>query len=270
MPYADLQGARVAYKVDGSGPPLVLVHGTGGDAESNWAAFVEPLGREWTLIRPEYSGSGGTTDDGRPLTAADLTRQVLAAADAAGVQTFHLLGFSLGASLAAKIAGDQPERVRSLTLLAGFASSKDPRQKLQFELWRDLIATDRKAMARLILLTGFSPDAVVALGTEGVKQAMTGTLTGTDWNGMARQVELDLSIDVTESIASIVAPTLVIGCAHDQMVPSSHAKALAAAIPSARYAELPTGHLAPMEQPQAFMNLIVPFLREQARAQEQR
>ncbi|WP_110650368.1 alpha/beta fold hydrolase [Salinicola peritrichatus] len=268
MPYADLQEARVAYKVDGSGSPLVLVHGTGGDAESNWGAFVEPLGREWTLIRPDYSGSGATTDDGHALAAEDLTRQILAAADAAGAQTFHLLGFSLGAALAAKIAGDYPECVRSLILMAGFASSKDPRQKLQFELWRDLIAMDRNAMARLILLTGFSPDALVVLGTEGVRQAMAGTLTGTDWEGMARQVELDLSIDVTESIARIAAPTLVIGCTHDQMVPPSHAKALAAAIPSARYVELPTGHLAPMEQPQAFMNLIVPFLREQARAQE--
>lgn len=122
-------------------------------------------------------------------------------------------------------------------------------------------------MARLILLTGFSSDVLAALGAEGVKQAMAGILTDTDWEGMTRQVELDLSIDVTESIARIAAPTLVIGCTHDQMVPPSHAKALAAAIPSARYAELPTGHLAPMEQPQEFMNRIVPFLREQARAQ---
>lgn len=268
MFHVDFQGIQVAYKVDGSGPPLVLVHGTGGDAESNWGAFVEPLGREWTLIRPNYAGSGETKDDGRQLTADALVGQILAAADAAGAQTFHLLGFSLGAALAAKIAGDHPDRVRSLILLAGFASSQDARLQLQFTLWRDLIATDRQAMARLILLTGFSPDALSALGAEGVKQAMEEILTRTDWEGMARQVELDLSIDVAGSIARIAAPTLVIGCSHDQMAPSSHAKALAAAIPSASYAELPTGHLAPMEQSRAFMDMIVPFLREQGRAKE--
>lgn len=265
MPHVDCQGAQVAYKVDGSGPPLVLVHGTGGDAESNWGVFAERFGREWTVIRPDYSGSGATKDDGRPLTADYLTAQIIAAADAAGAETFHLLGFSLGAALAARIAGDRPGRVRSLILLAGFSSSADARLKLQFELWRDLIATDRQAMARLILLTGLSPDALAALGADGVGQAVEDTLAGADWDGMARQVELDLSIDVTESVARITAPSLVIGCTHDHMVPPSHAKALAAAIPSARYAELATGHLAPMEQPDAFAELVISFLREQGR-----
>lgn len=265
MPHVDCQGAQVAYKVDGSGPPLVLVHGTGGDSESNWGVFAERFGREWTVIRPDYSGSGATTDDGRLLTADYLTAQVVAAADAAGAETFHLLGFSLGAALAAKIAGDHPDRVRSLILLASFRSSGDARLKLQFELWRDLIATDRQAMARLIVLTGFSPDALAMLGADGVAQAVADTLAGTDWDGMTRQVELDLSINVTESVARITAPSLIIGCTHDHMVPPSHAKALAAAIPSARYAELATGHLAPMEQPEAFAELVVSFLREQGR-----
>ncbi|QDJ11587.1 2-hydroxymuconic semialdehyde hydrolase (plasmid) [Roseomonas mucosa] len=265
MPHVDCQGAQVAYTVDGSGRPLVLVHGTGGDAESNWGSFVERFGREWTVIRPDYSGSGATKDDGRPLTADYLTTQIIAAADAAGAKTFHLLGFSLGAALAAKIAGDHPDRVRSLILLAGFSSSADARAKLQFELWRDLIKTDRQAMARLILLTGFSPDALVALGADGLSQAVNDTVAGTDWEGMARQVELDLSIDVTESVARITAPSLIIGCTHDHMVPPSHARALAAAIPTARYTELETGHLAPMEQPETFAELVTTFLRDQER-----
>lgn len=265
MPYVECQGAQVAYRVDGSGFPLVLVHGTSGDSESNWGAFVERFGREWTVVRPDYSGSGGTKDDGRPLTAEYLTAQIIAATDAAGAETFHLLGFSLGAALAAKIAGDLPERVRSLVLLAGFQSSRDPRMKLQFELWRDLIATDRRAMARLILLTGFSPDALAAIGTDDLAQAVEDKVSGTDWDGAARQVELDLSIDVAKSVARITAPSLVIGCTHDHMAPPSHAKALAAGIPSARYAELPTGHLAPAEQPDAFAELVIAFLREQGR-----
>jgi len=49
------------------------------------------------------------------------------------------------------------------------------------------------------------------------------------------------------------------------MVPPAHARALAEAIPSARYAELPTGHLAPMEKPDALVDIVVSFLREQRR-----
>lgn len=262
MSYADFEGAQVAYRVDGAGPPLVLVHGTGGDAESNWGAIVETLAREWTVIRPDYSGAGSTTDDGRELTGDYLAGQVMAAADAAGATTFHLLGFSLGAGIAAQIAADYPDRVRSLILVAGFASAADPRFKMQFELWRDLIRTDRRAMARLILLTGFSPDALAGLGTDGVEQAIKSTITGANWEGMARQIELDLTIDVRQQAARIAAPTLVVGCTHDYMVPPSHAAELASLIAGSRYVELPTGHLAPMEQPDAFAALVASFLRE--------
>lgn len=263
MLYAEFQGAQVAYRKDGAGPSLVLVHGTGGDAESNWGAFAETFAKDWTVIRPDCSGSGKTTDDGRELTTDYLAGQVLAATKAAGAETFHLLGFSLGAGIAARIAAGYPERVRSLILLAGFASADDPRLKLQFQLWRDLIKTDRRAMARLILLTGFSPDALASLGADGVEQAVEATLDGADWDGMARQVELDLTIDVREDATRITAPTLVIGCTHDHMVPPSHAKALTQTIAGARYAELPTGHLAPMEQPDTFAALATAFLREQ-------
>ncbi|MCM2477518.1 alpha/beta hydrolase [Rhizobium sp. CG5] len=263
MSHAEFQGAQVAYRTDGAGPALVLVHGTGGDAESNWGALVETFAKEWTVIRPDYSGSGTTADDGRELTTDYLAGQVMAATEAAGAETFHLLGFSLGAGIATRIAAEYPERVRSLILLAGFASADDPRLKLQFQLWRDLIKTDRRAMARLILLTGFSPDALASLGADGVDQAVEATLDGANWEGMGRQVELDLTIDVRQDAARITAPTLVIGCTHDHMVPPSHAKALAKAIAGSRYAELPTGHLAPMEQPDVFAALTIAFLREQ-------
>lgn len=259
MNFTEYQGARVAYRTDGSGPALVLVHGTGGDSESNWSALAEPLSEDWTVIRPDYAGSGATRDDGRRLSVDDLAGQVMAAVDAAGAEDFHLVGFSLGAAVALRIAADHGAPVRSLVLLAGFLTP-DPRLKLEFELWRDLIATDRRAMARLVLLTGFSPDAISQMGFDGVQQAAEETFRNADWDGMARQVELDLDIDVSDTPGRIRSPTLVIGCTHDHMVAPSHARALASAIAGAGYAELPTGHLAPMERPDLLTEQLRSFL----------
>lgn len=258
----EIPGARVAYRRDGDGPPLVLVHGTGGDAESNWGAMLDRFAAEWTVIRPEYSGSGATADDGRPLDLAFLAAQVLAAATAAGAERFHLVGFSLGAAVAARLAADHPARVRSLVLAAGFAASDDARLRLEFALWRDLVGRDRATLARLLLLTGFSPEFLSGLGVVGLERAVAEVLATTDWDGMARQIDLDLDLDVWDALPRIVAPTLAIGCALDHMVPPAHARALAAAIPGARYAELPTGHLAPMERPGAFSEVVAAFLRE--------
>jgi len=255
-------GANVAYHVDGAGPGLVLVHGTGGDSQSNWAHLVEALSAYRTVVRPDYSGSGATIDNGAPLTVAMLAAQVVAAAKAAGAVPFDLVGFSLGASVATFIAAEYPDLVRSVVLLAGFASGEDARQSMQFELWRDLIRTDRVSMARLVLLTGFSPDFLSRLGADAIKENIDTIVTTNNWDGMARQVELDLTLDVRSQARRINKPTLVIGCSHDHMVPPSHARELARLIADADYAEMATGHLAALEQPDAFLALLRDFLRK--------
>ncbi|MEO9901314.1 alpha/beta hydrolase [Nisaea sp.] len=261
MAFATFEGSRVSYKVDGSGPALVLIHGTGGDAETNWGALTERLQTNWTLVRPDYSGSGETTDDGRELSVDYVAEQVLAAVDAAGIERFHLMGFSLGALIAAWIGARQPERVKSLILLAGFQSADDVRARLQFGLWEHLIRTDREAMARLVMMTGFSSAALAAMGEEGVREAVAMIASTSNWDGMARQIALDLKIDVREEVQRLRQPVLVVGCRQDQMIPPLHSEFLAEAIVGAERAELDSGHLAPMECPDELAVLVSGFLR---------
>lgn len=261
MAMVDVAGARVAYRVDGEGPTLVLVHGTGADSQTNWGHLVGQFAGQWTVVRPDYSGSGETRDGDGALTLPMLADQVLAAANAGGKAPFDLVGYSLGACIAAYIAAEHPEQVRSVVLLAGLAAGADSRLTLQFELWRDLIATDRRALARMVLLTGFSPDFLAGWSRQQVDETLEMIMATNWWEGMLRQVELDLTLDVGAYVGRIAAPTLVIGCTHDHMVPPSHARALAAAVPGARYAEMPTGHLAPLERPDEFVRLVTEFLK---------
>lgn len=256
----DVGGARVVFHVDGTGPALVLVHGTGGDAESNWASVVESLGVERMIVRPNYSGSGETSDDGGPLTVEALAAQVVAAASAAGAVPFDLVGFSLGSAVATFIAAEYPEAVRSLILLAGFVAT-DARQTLQFGLWLDLIDADRSAMAQLMLLSGLSPTYLAGLDTASIDTMIDDVVAAVNWPGMRRQVELDLTVDVGDQARRVNVPALVVGCEHDQMVPVAHARRLAALIPGARYAEMGCGHLAVMENPEEFVGLVLDFLR---------
>ena len=262
MPVVEVEGAKVAFRIDGTGPGLVLVHGTGGNSETNWSQLVGRLAESRTVVRPDYSGSGETIDDDGPLTVAMLAAQVVAAAEQAGAVPFDLVGFSLGAAVATYIGAEYPHLVRSVVLLAGFVSSTDARQTMQFELWRDLMRTDRQAMARFILLTGFSPDFLSGLGHAAIGEAVDEIVATNDWDGMARQVELDLTIDVRDQAQRIARPALVIGCVHDHMVPSAHARELAAVIAGARYVEIATGHLAPLEQPEEFTRLVLDFLAD--------
>ncbi len=266
MAVVEIAGARVAYRVDGQGPGLVLIHGTGADSQSNWGHLVDQFTEHWTVVRPDYSGSGETQDQGEILSVDMLANQVLAAANAAGAGPFDVVGYSLGACIAAYIAAEHPGQVRSVVLLSGMATAADSRSRLQFELWRDLIRTDRRALARMIMLTGFSPDFLTGWSQQQIDDTIAMILTTNRWDGMARQVELDLILDVRKQVGRIRKPVLVIGCSHDHMVPSAHARALALAIPGACYEELAAGHLSFLECPGEFVRLVKGFLLDATRS----
>lgn len=257
-----VDGANVAFHVHGSGPGVMLLHGTGGNSETNWSQVAGLLSEHYTVIRPDYSGSGATVDNGRVLNMATLAAQVVAAAEHTGIRPLHLVGFSLGGSLATYVAAEFPSLVRSLVVLSGPADSADTRQTLQFELWRDLIRTDRRAMARLLVLTGLSPDFLAAMDASQVRTIIEQVIATNNWEGMARQVDLDLVLDVRDQARRVTQPALIVGCTHDQMVPLAAARPLATLIPGARYLEIATGHLSTVERPDEVARLIHEFVAE--------
>jgi len=69
--------STVEYLVAGSGPGLVLVHGTA-VAPSMWQPVIDRLSDRCTIVAPALSGSGGTTDPGGDLSVDDLAAQVIA------------------------------------------------------------------------------------------------------------------------------------------------------------------------------------------------
>jgi len=104
MPYASTDTARVHYTLEGDGPALVLLHGTGGDGYSHWGQLTRHLTPARRVICPDYAGSGRTTDHGGALTLDELVAQTLAVLDAEGLDRVDLAGYSLGAVIAAALA----------------------------------------------------------------------------------------------------------------------------------------------------------------------
>ncbi|MFE3650739.1 alpha/beta fold hydrolase [Streptomyces sp. NPDC059152] len=263
--------ADVAYDRTGTGPGLVLVHGTGATREQ-WLPLTEAVADRFTVVAPDYSGSGGTTDHGGPLTLADLADEVLAAADHAGLDRFHLVGHSLGAAIATHLAAHHPERVRSLVLHAGWAHT-DSRLRAQFTYWLDLLHADAAHgtahFARMLPLAAFGPRYWERTGTAANEELVRG-LAAALAPGIARQVEVDLSVDLRPLLGRVTAPTLVLASAHDQIIGADQQRALLAGIPDSRYQEIDAGHGAPGEDPAGFAALIAGFLDERRAAEEVR
>ena len=69
----NVDGARVAYRLHGRGPAVVLVNGTAA-LDAHWGPVIGELSKNRTVISLDYSGSGDTTDDGSALSLQKLAQ----------------------------------------------------------------------------------------------------------------------------------------------------------------------------------------------------
>ncbi|RKN43777.1 alpha/beta fold hydrolase [Streptomyces hoynatensis] len=246
--------ARVPYRVRGAGRPLVLVHGTNRGSAS-WDGLAGAFAEDRTVVLPDLSGSDAARDDGGPLTVELLAGQLAAVLSAHGQGPADVVGHSMGAPVAAACAALRPDLVRRLVLVAGFAGQGDEYLRNVLTLWRGLEG-DAAAFARYAMLFAFSREHVNSLGRAAVEELAAAYRVTP---GRLRQLDLDLRLDVRGLLPQIQAPTLVIGCARDTLVPVAHSRELAAAIPGAAYREVDSGHLVTVERPAELVRLVRDF-----------
>ncbi len=110
----------IAYRTDGEGEPLVLIHGVGGDS-GNWDGIVAALPPRFRCVRLDLSGHGRSGLIKTPCTVQDLARDVTDVMDALGVRAAAIAGFSLGGLIAQAIVLESPDRVTKLALIATVA-----------------------------------------------------------------------------------------------------------------------------------------------------
>ncbi|MEU3370363.1 alpha/beta fold hydrolase [Streptomyces sp. NPDC006711] len=252
----------LARTVRGSGPGLLLAHGAGGSVEGNYGPILDGLAARHTVVGADYPGTGRTPRSKTPLDADELADQLVAAADAEGLDTFAIAGFSLGGPLAIRAAVRHPERVTALVLTATFAH-RDNKLDLAAALWQRLYETgDRSQLAEYLTLVAFSTPALNALAPDQLR-AGADLLAEAIPPGTPDHTDLVRRIDVRDDLARITVPTLVISTTGDPLVPPALHRRLADEIPGARLAEIATGHLPFAERPEEWLELITAFLDEQ-------
>ncbi|MFE9257562.1 alpha/beta fold hydrolase [Streptomyces sp. NPDC006879] len=260
MAIVNVNGAQVHYEKTGSGPALVLVHGTGSaGAALNWGQTTPRFTPDHTVIAPDLSGTDATVDDGAPLTAEGLAAQVIAVIEDAADGPVDLLGFSMGSTVAATVTAQRPDLVRRLVLVAGWAhTDKDTYLRSLFTLWQDLGASNNPAaFGRAVAMTGFSRGFLNSIGPEAF-ETLVSNIPPTA--GTLRHVDYDLRVDIRPMLPRIETPTLVIAGTQDITVPIEHCRALHAAIAGSSYAEVDAGHVMFFEQEDAFVKLVTDFI----------
>lgn len=251
-PYADLQlnfhevGQRSAF------PTIILIHGTGGNTDKHFSYIFPMLGIHQRVLSIDLH-----TPNKADLKVTDFSQQVEALIQHAVAkdEIITVVGYSLGAVIAAQVAASLKQRVARLILLAGWAKTSSV-QQLRTVIWQQLFTEQSAALPHFVNYCLYSDDYLSARSEQQVLDLARFVKPSLD---AAKQRELNYRIDITSILPEIRAETLIVACREDRMVPVAQAKLLFASISNSRYIEISSGHALYIETPAEVVQLVNQF-----------
>ncbi|MBA2516069.1 MAG: alpha/beta fold hydrolase [Solirubrobacterales bacterium] len=242
------------YESTGAGAPVLLVMGLGMNATGWWRTVPVLVAAGFRVLSFDNRGMGRSARPPGPYSVGQLADDCVAVLDAAGEQSAHVYGISLGGMIAQEVALRHPARVRSLVL-----GATTPGGQRSVALGSDVRAFfDRRAA----MPPEESVWASVPYNYGPRTRAEDAQRIGEDIARRLRfpaepeyylaQLAAALSHDAHARLPELTVPTLVVHGDADVMVPPGNAELLAEAIPGARLELLPgAGHLYPTDEPAA-------------------
>ena len=251
MPTIRANGLDIAYDVHGAGPPLVLLHGATSSGREDFAAQIPLFSRAFRLYLPDARGHGGTRWDATDGFRYDwLVDDLAAFVDAAGLETFHVVGFSMGAMTALQYAVRNADRLRTLTIV-GITTQREPRASVARRLM-DPDRADRDDPAWAALL-GRRHDSGQGEGA---------------WRRLLPAIAADVAVQPLLSprdLRQITPPSLVACGDRDPFVPVDHAWGISRQLPDGRLFVAPDcPHEVMTRRPGLFNEALAGFFRSTA------
>lgn len=262
-----LHGDRVAYRDEGAGEVLLLIHGMGGDS-SSWRALVPILSKKYRVIAPDLLGHGQSDKPRGDYSLGAFAVCLRDLLDALGIAKATVIGHSLGGGVAMQFAHQHRDYCRRLVLISSGGLGADVGRLLRLlslpgaELVLPLIAARPVIHVGNALralrpadqeVTRFSETwrAHASLSNRGNRQAFLRTLRSVvDHRGQAVCAlnRLHFNADL---------PSLIICGEQDRVIPVAHAHAAHAALPNSRLHVIPdVWHHPQVECPDTVARLI--------------
>lgn len=268
MAFVNNQGVRLFWTEQGSGEPLLLVMGLSFTHEM-WFRLVPELASRYRVILFDNRGMGRSDVPRGPYTIAQMASDACAVLDAAGEESAHVLGASMGGMIAQEMALSYPDRVRSLMLgctsSGGFWANPPEFRHAPPGTWLVRSRPDRERSLSRLLYADTTP-------LEHIEEDLAVRLK-CSWcyKGFFNQLAAILMWSSYRRLPQIEVPTLVVHGDQDRLLPPANGRVIADRIPGARFLLLKdAGHILVTDQPAACLDAIVGFMTEHSGRESRR
>ena len=257
---AKVEGAELAYRVEGEGNPLLLLSPLGADA-SFWLRQMPAFASAHKVITFGHRGAPSSSPTDETCSIEQMAKDALGLLDQLGIVKADLVGLAIGSLVAQHMTRLAPERVRRLVLAASYMHADRSIADIT-ELWRQ--SAQRQGMEALFDLCLdwlFTPAYLMDRADEVNKLRAVYRLVHQDVTSFCGQSLAGLRHDSRGWVAHISHPALVLHGTADRLVSFDHAKALSDAMPSAQLAAIDGApHFLNWEFPDEFNRTIRKFL----------
>jgi pimeloyl-ACP methyl ester carboxylesterase len=257
MPYVSRPDAEIYYETCGSGPPLVFVHGAGGNTLVWWQQ-VPHFAPRYRVLTFDHRGFGRSHCEPGAEVARHFAGDLAAVLDHAGVGRAALVCQSMGGWTGLQLALTQPARVSALVLSGTPAGIMTPK-----------VLGALMALAQAAAQMNRTPDwnqphpalAGDSFARDPARAFLYGQIAALNPTiDLARRGLQEVSVDPA-ALAGWSIPTLLIAGHHDRLFAPDVLQDVAAVIPGARFEMIPTvGHSPYFEAPDAFNRIVEAFL----------
>jgi 3-oxoadipate enol-lactonase len=267
MPTTEANGQTLYYEAHGEGDPLLCVMGLSANTLA-WVLNLQDFSARHRTVIFDNRDVGQSSIADRPYEIADLAADTLGLADALELDSFHLLGYSMGGAIAQEVALSAPERVRTLTLAVTYAYAGAWGRKLSDAWGARRLKQTREEHIDELLLSNLSEEFFETEGAvDYARQMMLADPNPQPPEAFARQLAASSRHDSRYRLGSLTMPVHVIGGEHDILVPIWKQHQLAGLIPGAKLSTLPgSPHGMNMERAAEFNALVLDFIAQSSSA----
>ncbi len=272
MPQASLStGISMHYEIEGSGEPLVLIIGTGGD-HTFWTGNVPAYSDAFQVIAIDNRGTGQSDSptDPESYTMRIMADDAAALLEALGIERAHISGLSLGSTIAQELALNHPDKIASLQLHATWGRTDEWLRRLFDSLACPLRHGDIEAFVHAAFMWVASP-TYLNESPEEIAEIERAYIQENPHppsiEALLGHLHADSTHDALDRLGEIRAPTLITSGEMDWEIPTRYGREVQARIPNSRlhvFSGPRSSHLGFVEIADEFNRVTRAFLDEHA------